>query len=62
LFVYLFTTKAIHLEVAESLETHAFLNAFQRFIACCGRLEVMWSDNGTDFVGAERNFEQQSIP
>lgn len=51
LFVCL-ATKAIHLEVAVDLSTPGFLNAFRRFIARRGRPSDMYSDNGTNFVGA----------
>ncbi|XP_048506918.1 uncharacterized protein LOC125500006 [Athalia rosae] len=57
LFVCL-TTKAIHLEVAVDLSTTGFLNAFKRFIARRGRPSDMYSDNGTNFVGANNELKE----
>lgn len=44
-------TRAIHLEVAQSMDTDSFLNSMRRFIARRGVPEVMRSDNGSNFVG-----------
>jgi len=44
-------TRAVHLEVAQSLETDAFLRVFTRMISRRGRPKLMISDNGTNFVG-----------
>lgn len=57
LFVCL-TTKAIHLEVAGDLSTTGFLNAFKRFIARRGKPSDMYSDNGTNFVGANNELKE----
>lgn len=43
--------RAIHLELVTSLSTEEFLEAL-RFIACRGRPDVIYSDNGSNFVGA----------
>ena len=45
-------TRAIHLEVSQSLDTDSFINALQRFIARRGEPSVIRSDNGTNLVGA----------
>jgi len=50
--------KAVHLEVVSDLSTDAFLNAFKRFISRRGRPADMYSDNGTNFVGANRQLEK----
>ncbi len=44
------TTRAIHLEVALTLDTDSFINALQRFIARRGPPTEIRSDNGTNFV------------
>ena len=48
------TVRAIHLEVAYSLDTDSFLNAMRRFIARRGPPEVVRSDNGGNFVSGEK--------
>ena len=48
------STQAVHLEVAYSLDTDSFLNAFSRMAATRGKPEVMISDNVTNFTSAER--------
>lgn len=46
--------RAIHIEVAPSLDTDSFINALRRFIARRGQVKELRSDNGKNFVGAER--------
>ncbi|XP_037821303.1 uncharacterized protein LOC119610239 [Lucilia sericata] len=47
-----FSTKAIHLELTSEISTPAFMAAFSRFFSRRGCPHVMFSDNGTAFVGA----------
>jgi len=47
-------TRAVHLEVVNSLESRGFLQAFFRFSDIRGRPTCMYSDNGTTMVGAQR--------
>ena len=47
-----FTTRAIHIEKLNSLETDTFINGFVRFVVRRGYPKRIWSDNGTNFVGA----------
>ena len=47
------TTRAIHIEKLNSLETDSFLNGFRRFTSRRGYPSKIWSDNGTNFIGAE---------
>lgn len=59
LFVHVcLTTKAVHLEVVSDLITEAFIAALRRFIARQGCPALIWSDHGSNFVGAK---ELQSL-
>lgn len=53
LFVCL-STKAVHLEAVSDLTTEAFLAAFQRFVSRRGLCAQVFSDCGTNFIGASR--------
>ena len=46
-------TRAVHIEVAHSLDTDSFLSALYRSIARRGLPELIHSDNGRNFVGAD---------
>ena len=46
------TTRAIHLEVLNNLESDTFINGFVRFICRRGCPTKVWSDNGTTLVGS----------
>lgn len=48
------TSKEIHVEDVGSLETDAFIQGLRCFICICGAAKEIWSDNGTNFAGAER--------
>lgn len=49
----LFTcTRAIHIEVKESMDTSSFINALRRFFAIEGAVKQIRSDCGTYFIGA----------
>ncbi|KFD51366.1 hypothetical protein M514_07771 [Trichuris suis] len=47
-------TRAVHLEVSFSLDMDSFLMAFRRFINRRGTPAVVYSDNGTNLVAAEK--------
>ena len=48
------TTRAVILEMSYSLDTDSFINAFTRMTSRRGTPTYVISDNGTNFVGAER--------
>ena len=51
------TVKAVHLELVTDLTSDAFVACLRRFIARRGRPTLIWSDNGTNFVGAAREIK-----
>ena len=57
LFVSL-SVKAVHIELVSDLTTEAFLACFRRFIARRGKPTLMWSDHGTNFVGASHDIKE----
>ena len=60
-FGLLFTclaTRAIHLEVTQSMDTDSFVMALRRFIARRGRPNKICSDNGTNIKGGERELRE----
>ncbi|XP_075157883.1 uncharacterized protein LOC142231149 [Haematobia irritans] len=48
------STRAVHLEVCSELTSEAFLSTFIRFVGRRGFPNKIYSDNGTNFVGASR--------
>ena len=60
-YLCLFTclaTRAVHLEMAFGLDADSFLNAFYRMVNRRGLPREMLSDNGTNFVAAERELRE----
>ncbi|XP_044575175.1 uncharacterized protein LOC123258984 [Cotesia glomerata] len=51
-------TKAVHLEIASDLTTEGFLGAFGRFIDRRGVPTHVYSDNDTNFVGANNQLRE----
>ena len=52
------SVKAVHLELVSDLTTEAFIAALRRFISRRGRPSTVWSDHGTNFVGADREIKE----
>ncbi|XP_061707388.1 uncharacterized protein LOC133517655 [Cydia pomonella] len=46
------TTRCLHIEIATELSTANFLAALKRFLARRGPVQCIYSDNGTNFTGA----------
>ena len=47
------STKAVHLEVVSDYTAEAFLATLKRFVSRRGLCRTIWSDCGTNFVGAD---------
>ena len=52
------SSRAVHLEIAHSLETDTCINAIRRFMARRGPVKSIASDNGTHIVGAEKELRE----
>lgn len=50
--------RAVHIEVAGSLDTSSCINAMRRFVSRRGPVKALYSDNGTNFVGACSELKQ----
>ncbi|KAL0177460.1 hypothetical protein M9458_026354, partial [Cirrhinus mrigala] len=50
--------RAVHLEMAYSLETDPCIHAIRRFVCRQGQVQHIWSDNGTNLVGAEKELKK----
>lgn len=47
-------TRAVHLEIVDDLTSSSFIACYECFVGRRGTCYKMYSDNGTSFVGAER--------
>ena len=59
-YLCLFTclaTRAVHLEIAYGLSTNSFINAFYRMARGRGLPDKVYSDNGTNFIDADRELQ-----
>ena len=52
-----FASKAVHIEVANAINTDSFIQALRRFIARQGAVWSNRSDNGTNFVRASNELK-----
>lgn len=52
-----FATKAVHLELVGDLTTASFIAALKRFIGRRGKCLTLYSDNATNFVGANKELQ-----
>ena len=51
-------TRAVHLELAVDSSTMEFVEVLQRFVSVRGQPSLMVSDNGSQFIGAERQLKE----
>ena len=55
LLVTCLTTRAVHLEIVPFMETNSFVIKIERFDSRRCTPAMIWSNNGTNFVGAEKS-------
>ena len=51
-------SRAVHIEITNSMETDSFTLALRRFIARHGNVRSITSDNGSNFVGADNELKK----
>jgi hypothetical protein len=52
------STRAVHLELVSSLSTESFISALNRFVSRRGKPSDLFSDCGTNFVGAAKEMKE----
>ncbi|XP_059097362.1 uncharacterized protein LOC131891740 [Tigriopus californicus] len=52
------SSRAAHIEIVYDKSTDSFIQALRRFISRRGQVKLMRSDNGTNFIGAERELRE----
>ena len=48
----------MHIEITHSLNSDSFIQALRQVIAHRGHIRVLYSDNGTNFVGCENELKK----
>jgi hypothetical protein len=54
-------TRAVHIELVDSMSSCAFINALRRFVSIRGTVKIFRSDRGTNFVGALDDLHIDSV-
>lgn len=54
-----FSTKAVHIQLVSDQTSAAFIEAYKRFTANCGKVSDLYSDCGSNFIGADRILREQ---
>jgi hypothetical protein len=54
-------TRSIHIELVESMSSSAFVNALRRFVSIRGKVRIVRSDRGTNFIGATDDMKIDTV-
>lgn len=54
------STRAVHIELLESLSTDSLISALRRFLSVRGPAKLLRSDRGTNFVGAAKELHMST--
>ena len=52
------TTRAVHFEIVTSMDTSSCVMGVERFVSRRGTPAMIWSDNGPNFIGAEKELRE----
>ena len=52
------TTRAVQVEIVTSMDTSSCVMGVERFVSRRGTPAMIWSDNGTNFIGAEKKLRE----
>ena len=52
------TTRAVHVEKVTSMDTSSFVMGVEWFVSRRGTSAMIWSDNGINFIGAEKELRE----
>ena len=55
------TTCAVHIEIVTSMDTSSCVMGVERFVSRRGTPAMIWSENGTKFIGAEKELAHKGI-
>lgn len=55
------TTRAVYIDLLHSLEADSFLMSLRRFTARRGKPHELWSDQGTNFKGGEKELKEAFV-
>ncbi|XP_045023699.1 uncharacterized protein LOC116925000 [Daphnia magna] len=58
LLITCLSTRAVHLEVLDTMDADSFIMALRRFISLRGHPKVIFSDNGTNIVAGEKELRE----
>ena len=56
-----FYSRAIHIEVLADMSTDSFVNAMSTLIHIRGLVSMLYSDHGTNFMGAKNYYKRNNI-
>ena len=51
-------SRAVHIEITDSLDTDSFIQALRRVIARRVNTKTLFSDNGSNFIGCENELKK----
>ena len=55
------SSRAVHRDVLESMHTNLLSNAFRRFVCLRGRVNIIHSDQGCNFMRARKDLGLESV-